>query len=81
MRYMLVAVACTIGLAGCMAPERSRDTLEKSGFADIKVGGYDFFSCGEHDWWSTHFRARNSRGVVVEGTVCCGFLKSCTVRF
>ena len=81
MRHMLVAVACAIGLAGCTAPDRSRDTLVKSGFTDIQVGGYDFWSCGQHDYFSTHFRARNSQGVVVDGTVCCGLYKSCTVRF
>jgi len=66
---------------GCTDEQRSRDTLVKSGFTDITVGGYDNWACGKDDSYATHFKAKNPQGQMVEGTVCCGTYKSCTVRF
>lgn len=79
MKTMLMLAA--LALAGCTTDNRTRETLIDSGFTHIEVGGYDFLSCGKDDFYSTHFKARNPAGREVEGTVCCGFFKSCTVRF
>lgn len=68
-------------LAGCTAPGWSREALEKSGYTDIETGGYSWFGCGKDDEFSTKFSAVNPAGVRVSGVVCCGLLKSCTVRF
>ena len=40
----------------------------------IEVTGYSF-SCGKDDLSSTGFRAKNNKGKVITGTVCCGLLK------
>lgn len=68
-------------LISCTDDSRTRQTLEDSGFTEVTVGGYDFFACSKDDTYHTSFTAKNSRGKVVSGTVCCGVLKSCTVRF
>jgi hypothetical protein len=67
--------------AACTAPDRSRATLQKLGFKDIKLTGYEFWDCSEDDTFHTGFTAVNSQGQRVTGTVCCGLVKNCTVRF
>lgn len=68
-------------MLGCSDAQSTEDTLQKSGFTDIKTTGWSPFACGEDDTFSTGFRAKNPQGVTVTGTVCCGLLKGCTVRF
>ena len=69
-------------LISCSAPDMSRETLRKAGFTDIEITGWELWSCGKDDTWSTGFKAKNPQGLVVEGTVCCGMVvKDCTVRF
>lgn len=77
---MMIGLAGIL-LSGCTDEERSRETLQKSGYSNIHVGGFDGWSCSKDDHYSTHFKATNPAGQMVEGTVCCGMFKSCTVRF
>ena len=84
MTTKIKALLCGLALltmSACTAPDRTRYTLEKAGFTDISLGGYSFFECGEDDHFATKFDANNSQGLRVSGTVCCGMLKGCTVRF
>lgn len=78
MKKLMIAALFVLG---CTDDERARETLEKSGYTDIQVGGYDHWAYSEDDSYSTKFRAKNPQGTMVEGTVCCGTFKSCTVRF
>lgn len=77
----ILTMAAAVSLIGCTAPSRSRTTLESAGYSDIQIGGYSFFACGQDDHFSTKFVAKNPAGQEVSGTVCCGWLKSCTIRF
>ncbi len=71
-----------LALPGCLTdPKRTRSTLEASGFTEVEVLGYDGWACGEDDSYATRFRAKNPQGKTVEGVVCCGHYKGCTVRF
>lgn len=70
-----------LALVACTAPNKATRALENQGFTDIEITGYSPFSCGEDDWSSTGFRAKNAQDQIVEGTVCCGAWKSCTVRW
>lgn len=81
MSKMLPAVTLVLFLSACTAPEWTEEALRKQGFTDITVRGYDFFACGEDDAFATAFVARNTNGDYVDGTVCCGLFKSCTVRW
>ena len=51
------------------------------GFTDVQFTGYSFFACSKDDEYHTGFKAKNPSGKKISGTVCCGILKSCTVRF
>lgn len=79
---LIAAIAASVLLSGCDNPNAARRALEKAGFSDIKAGGYDWFACGQDDFYSTRFCAINSVGVRVCGTVCSGLImKGATVRF
>ena len=80
MKKLILVLSLSL-LAACTNPSASREALSKAGFSDITIGGYDTWSCGKDDPYATHFRAKNPLSKYVEGTVCCGVLKSCTVRF
>lgn len=67
-------------LAACSASDASTRALQMHGFTDIETTGWSPLSCG-NDAFSTGFRATNPQGQRVEGAVCCGLLKNCTVRF
>lgn len=77
----LAVIALVAGLVGCTDAEKTRATLDSMGFTNIEPGGYDVFACGEDYQFHTHFRATNPNGHIVEGTVCCGFLKGCSAKF
>lgn len=83
--YVLLAGALIgfliFSLRGCSDEERSYETLDKAGFDQIELGGPDRWSCGGGDYFSNTFTARNSKGSVVNGVVCCGLYKGCTIRF
>ncbi len=63
----------------------SDDTLkrvaESAGLHDVKATGLAPMSCSKHDTFRSHFTAKNASGKTVHGSVCCGWLKDCTVRF
>jgi major membrane immunogen (membrane-anchored lipoprotein) len=78
---MKIIIALALLLTACTDEDKTRRTLEESGFTDITTGGYDFMACSDSDSFHTHFTATNAQGRRVKGTVCCGWIKSCTVRF
>ena len=61
--------------------DRGREILEQQGYEDIHMTGYAPFQCGEGDVSSSGFEATAPNGARVEGVVCCGLAKRCTVRF
>lgn len=76
-----IAVLFIMFAAACTDEGKSREALDNLGFRDIQVGGYDAFTCGDDYTFSTHFTATNPNGKHVEGTVCCGWIKGCSVKF
>lgn len=87
-RSLIIIVAMAIGFAvgllflnGCTDDGRSTQVLFDSGYSDITITGYQWYGCGDGDTYTTGFRAKNPAGRMVSGVVCCGILKSCTVRF
>ena len=68
-------------LAGCTNSDAATETLLDAGYTEVLTGGYDFWACGDGDFSATKFTALNPAGTRnVHGTVCCGLLKSCTIR-
>lgn len=77
----LLLVAVLFALVSCTDEDASHKALRSQGFTNISFTGYEHFSCSEDDVYKTGFVATNPNGQRVEGTVCCGFFKSCTVRW
>ncbi len=77
---MLILVL--LAMSACTDEGNSKSALHKAGYSNIVITGWEPFTCGEDDTFSTGFKAKNPAGNTVEGVVCCGLLmKSCTVRF
>lgn len=76
-----IMIGFVLLMSSCTNSDATKQTLMDAGYADIEVTGWSVFQCGEDDTFSTGFRARNPKGRLVEGTVCCGLIaKGCTIR-
>ena len=73
----LAVLLCT----ACTDEANTERTLKAHGFTQIRTTGYEPFACSEDDTFKTGFSAKNPAGDYVQGTVCCGWMKNCTVRF
>ncbi len=78
---LFIAAVLALPLLACTNEEKARSVLDKQGFTEVTFTGYAFSACSEDDVSHTGFRAKNPQGKEVEGVVCCGWLKSCTVRW
>lgn len=67
-------------VAGCTDEPRSRRVLEEAGYSSIQITGYAFGECSDSDDYHTEFSAKGPTGKSVTGAVCCGIVKSCTIR-
>lgn len=74
-------VSVVLFAIGCTDEDGTRHALEQQGFYDIRTEGYAWFGCSDSDNFATRFTAKNPNGQPVSGVVCCGMLKSCTVRW
>lgn len=87
-RFILgFALIAVIFLGMCVQAqdtERPRRAVEASGFRFVTVRSGNAFAswhgCGSDDAISYTVDAVNVQGEKVRLLVCCGFLKSCTVR-
>ncbi|WNM70147.1 hypothetical protein [Myxococcus phage Mx1] len=77
----IIGIAALVFWVGCTNPDRTRETLHRAGFTNVQTRGYDVWSCSDDDAYATKFTATNPAGQTVSGTVCCGILKNCTIRF
>lgn len=86
----IIAMMMLVGCEGEYRSERvetPRETdvhaaLRKSGYSKIQEGGFPFpGTCSSGDDYGINFKAVNPVGSPVEGVVCCGIFKGCTVRF
>ena len=69
-------------LSACTSEKDANRALNAAGYTEIQVGGYDFWACGEDDFFHTKFTAKNPAGKNMKGTVCSGlFFKNATIRF
>lgn len=78
---LYLMIVCVVLCASCTDENASRSALTKQGFTDIKIEGVAWWACGEGDSYATKFTAKNSNGMQVSGAVCCGVVKSCTIRW
>lgn len=80
MKKILFVLVLSSFVTGCYDPGKAKDVLVKSGYSDISIDGYGWFSCGKDDWYSTAFVAKSPNGSEVTGSVCSGFFKGNTIR-
>jgi len=79
---LCVLIAIGVFISGCTNRTDAERALKAEGFKDIKITGYDWFSCSEDDFYHTGFEATNHNGLRVKGTVCSGLLfKNATIRY
>lgn len=76
-----VLLAAVLMFLGCTDETGSQRALEGMGFTDITFTGCTWWGCSKDDEYHTKFKAKNPKGQPIEGVVCCGMLKNCTVRF
>ena len=70
--------------AGEEEEAHARKLLQSQGATDIQFESLRLFECGTEDIRSksVHFKALSkSSGMRLEGAVCCGWIKNCTIRF
>jgi hypothetical protein len=81
MKKLFVLCFCLL-IVSCTNSKNVSKFLDKEGYTEIEITGYQWFSCSKDDWFHTGFKATNMKGNVVEGTVCEGLLfKGKTIRF
>lgn len=87
MSVLIVVILLVFFLAlwptGDEARVHARHLLEVQGYESIQILPVSLFACGHGDvpHESARFRALTPAGMRVEGAVCCGWLKGCTIRF
>lgn len=89
MKNVLMAVCLSLAALGCdVSSDTAQEVLTDEGYHDIRLTGHAWFGCGDDDSFATNFVA--NRWIVqedgtriersVEGTICCGYWKNCTIR-
>lgn len=58
----------------------ARRILREDGIEVTSFRNTNTWSCGEGDFFAYSFKGEKSNGSHVQGTVCCGLTKDCTVR-
>lgn len=63
--------------------ERPLAAITALGFTEVETVKmyYPIFACADSDIVAMDFTAINSQDEHIQGTVCCGWFKYCTVRF
>ncbi len=56
--------------------------LIDDGYTDVQCGSRPLFGCSDDDnfWYNRSCTAKNEGGKELHFTICCGLLKSCTIR-
>ena len=71
---VLTLTALLLLLSGCTAPDQALRSLERAGFIDIEIGGYNWLACRAL-FFAADFQATAATGQVVTGTVCNSSLR------
>ena len=80
MKNIIIATLCIL-IGSCTNPEKAVEVLQKQGYTNIEITGYEFGACSEEDVFHTGFIAVSPSGYAVGGVVCSGLLKGSTIRF
>jgi len=78
---LLLALGFFMPICCGVGEDTARRAFDAAGLENPKLGGYAWLRCSEDDSFKSYFTATNAKGAHVEGVICCGLLKSCTLRF
>jgi len=88
---IMICLHFVLASAGACGVDDGRflQAIQASGLTKPVKRGYDFFECGYGDVWVESFTAQqflpskegDILGASVQGTMCCGILKGCTIRW
>ncbi len=78
---LFVIVAALVGPSACTDETSARRVLSAAGYTDIEITGWRPMMAGEHDVFSTGFRAKGPNGAAISGAVTSGAFKGSTIRF
>jgi|DEB0MinimDraft_3_1074331.scaffolds.fasta_scaffold330730_2 hypothetical protein len=84
MSWIALGVAVLVSVAFVMTTDPEAQAVhaaESAGLTEVNVEGWAWFGCGEDDDFRYNVSATNINGDHVDATVCCGIVKSCTVRY
>lgn len=81
MKFFVAMILICLELMSCTDPEKAVEVLQKQGYTNIEITGYEFGACAEEDVFHTGFIAVSPSGYAVGGVVCSGLLKGSTIRF
>ena len=82
MNKIILASILAVFMSGCTDENTAIKTLDDAGFSEVRMTGWNAFSCSEDDFYHTGFIAKNQNGKTVDGTVCSSILfKGATIRF
>lgn len=73
--FVFAGVVCNV------SPETAERVLQNHGLQEVRLKGHAYLACSDSDSFSSKFEATNSKGERVSGVICCGYFKSCTVRY
>jgi hypothetical protein len=71
----ITPIVCSVAESDC------KRVLSEQGIRLVRVTGYQWFACGEKDYFNNGFVGIRDSGLAVEGVVCKGWFKQYTVRF
>ncbi len=78
-KLLLSSLTVVFLLTGCVDKDKAQRILQKEGYTNIQLTGYDWFGCSRDDTFRTGFTAIKD-GKNYEGTVCNGFIGGSVVR-
>lgn len=82
MKKLALLIIIAVYGYGCTYEKAAITALQKAGYTNVQTYGYAILGCSADDEaFNTKFTATNPLGQRVSGVVCCGILKSCTIRF
>jgi len=78
---IIIALWISSANGGLGVKDRAATAVETAGYSDVELGDYQWFSCSSGDWAGWSFTALDRDEHTINGYVCCGLLKACTVRY
>jgi hypothetical protein len=73
--------AVALSTTGCFTDKTTATrVLQDSGYKNIELTGYQYFTCSQDDDYSTGFHATAPNGVRVTGAVCAEFFSGSHIR-